>query len=164
MKKLRIIDIIGIIAGLIFLNGVFIAAVTILQYPNLKQQRDNKLKSMQKLTKLEQDYKQLQLQIDPLTKIDYKKQPDPEKLIRSIFPPASIERIDQQTKNVNRDFSIIQIDLSLKNIELSQLQAFIRTMESLRPPIKLISCKISASHRPGIGNVNLTLETVSRPE
>lgn len=161
MKNFNLTVLLGITAGLLFAGGLITATSVVVSYPDLKSQKIRKIKSLHNLAKLEQDFNTLERQLEPLKKLNYSKLPDAEKLIRSIFSAENIDRIEVRQADATPNFTITTVQLDLKNIEISRLPAFIRTMESLRPPLKLTACKITASHQPGIGRISLTLQ---RPE
>lgn len=164
MNKQSQPTILGLTAGIILLIGIIASTLSLLQFPDTKRQQIKDINYIKNINDLEQKFAQLDIQITPLNGLDYSNLPNPKTLIKSIFSSDKIEYIEQDKKECNADYSINQIKIGLKDISLEKLPSLIRTMESLRPPIRLTACTITASTTTsGTGNLKLKFERMERP-
>ncbi len=164
MSKQSISTALGLVAGTVFFIGIIASTSSLLRYPNTKRQQIKDINYIKLLDDLEQRFDKLNIQTAPLNDLDYSNLPNPEDLIKSIFGSDKIEYLEQNKKDCGSNYTINQLEISLKDVSLEKLPALIRTMESLRPPIRLSSCTITASTTTsGIGNVTLRLNRIERP-
>jgi len=163
MNKQRTSNALGIFAGIVFITGAVLSLSSMMHYPAIKRQLAKNIYTSQRLDTLQQKFAELNSQTAPLDKLNYSNLPDPEKLIGNIFGAEITDQVKQEIKPGSNGYVINNIDISLKNADLEKIPAFIRTMESMRPPIRLISCTITASKTTKAkGNITLTMQRIQK--
>jgi hypothetical protein len=163
MNKQRTSSAFGIFAGIVFITGAVLSISSMLHYPAVKRQQLKNIAASQQLNALQMQFAKLDNQTAPLDKLNCSNLPNPEKLIKSIFGAEIVDQIKQEIKPGPNGYVINSIDISLKNADLKKIPAFIRTMESMRPPIRLTSCAITASATTrGKGNISLKMQRIQK--
>ena len=163
MNKQRISNVLGIFAGIVFITGTVLSLSSMMRYPTVKRQLAKNIAASQRLDTLQQQFAKLNSQTAPLDKLSYSNLPDPEKLVRSIFGAEITDQVKQEITSGANGYVINNIDISLKNADLEKIPAFIRTMESMRPPIRLTSCTITASTTTKAkGDITLTMQRIQK--
>ncbi len=153
----------GLIAGIILLTGIITSVSSLLSYPTVKRQQNKDIESIKLVENLESQFAHLNTKIKPLEDLNYNNLPDPGTLTKSTFGSDKVEYTHQDKKECGSDYVINQVEISLKDISLEKLPAFIRTMESLRPPIVLTSCAITASTTvSGNGDLKLKFKRIEK--
>jgi hypothetical protein len=161
MNKTDRISIIGILAGVIFLSGCILSIVAILHYPAAKRQLIKDAKVSAELDKLSLQFSELENQIEPLAEINYSNLPTPRAVIENILDRADIEKLEENIESLGNGYSINRIELTAKNIELKELPGLIRTLELMRPPLRVVACEITAApDKPGRGKIQLEMERI----
>jgi hypothetical protein len=163
MNKQRTSNALGIFAGIIFIAGMALSGYSILHYSKVKRQQAKNIAAAQRLNALQKQFTNLDSLTEPLDKLNYSNLPDPEKLVRNIFGTEIIDQVKQEIQPGAAGYVINLIDISLKNADLEKIPAFIRTMESMRPPIRLTSCTITASATTKAkANITLKLQRIQK--
>ncbi len=146
MSKEQNIFIPALVAGGVLLMGTIFALSSIMDYPKTKKRLARQQRNLQKLYALSEDFKTLDAQLLPLKKKDETDNtlPDIKKLAEDAFTKEKIDACKQETENTVAGFKLQKIELELHNISLSKLQDFISDMERRHPPVRLVSCDLTA--------------------
>jgi len=165
MNKQAPSTILGILAGTILIAGIIASTSSLVRYPSIRRQQTKDISTSKILMELENKFTQLDRTTAPLKKLSYTKLADPEVITKNVFGANKIENIQQDKNNCGPEYAINQTEISLKDVALKKLPEFIRTMEALRPPLRLTYCTIrSSTTTSGNGNMKLKFERIERQQ
>jgi hypothetical protein len=165
MKERGSSTVFALISGITFISGIVLTLICLHNYTETKQHNAKREQDFNDLMKLERSAANLEAQLTPFRGIDYTMIPDTEKLVRNIFTKNEIEDIRQHSIGSVTGFDVSETEVALKDVELNKISGFVRVMESLRPPVHLTACEITASEsRPGLGNVIFKLQSIKHAD
>jgi len=84
-------------------------------------------------------------------------------LLSAALPGTTPEDMREAYRELTEGWVLRRIEMSLKDISLSGVMAFIQEAEQCRPPWQLTRCLIRGGAEPGTGNVDLTFEVIEKP-
>jgi hypothetical protein len=149
------------LAGVVFVAGVCASATALLQYKTTRRGVARSITSLERLSALEVRASELDAWYAPFEALDYESLIDPRVLVESAFGPGVAEELRQEAEGCGQGYVVNRVRISLKGAALKDIAPFVRTAESLRPPLRLTACTIRASDtHAGTGDVTLKLERI----
>jgi hypothetical protein len=151
------------LAGIVLLAGVIASISSLSRYATVQQRLAKAVAVSERLGAIEQEFAELDALDAPFDGLRYDNLIDPVVLVNTGFGAKHVEDVRRNVQPCGGGYAVNRIEVSLKDVALANLLPFIRTAESLRPPLRLTACTIHASPaEPGSGDVVLTLERIER--
>lgn len=151
------------LAGIVLVAGVAASVVSLSRYAAVQQRLAKTVAASGRLDALEQEFAELEALSEPFEGLRYDNLIDPVVLVNSGFGVEHVEDIRRSTQPCDGGYVASRIEVSLKDVRLANLFSFVRTAESLRPPLRLTGCTIHASStEAGTGDMVLKLERIER--
>lgn len=152
-----------VLAGIVLVVGVAASITSLSRYATIQKRLAGVVASAARLDALEQDFAELDALRAPFDSLRCDNLIDPVVLVNSGFGAKHVEDVRRSAQPCDGAYVVNRIEVSLKDVRLGNLVSFVRTAESLRPPLRLTECGIHASStEAGTGDIVLKLERIER--
>ena len=161
MSKPRISTAFCMLAGIVLVAGVVASISSLSRYASVQQRLAKAVTVSERLAAIERESAELDALDAPFDGLRYDNLIDPVALVNTGFGAKHVEDVRRSVQPCGGGYAVNRIEVSLKDVALANLLPFIRTAESLRPPLRLTACTIHASTaEAGSGDVVLKLERI----
>ena len=165
MNRHRISTAFCVLAVVVLVAGVAASISSLSRYATVQQRLAKAVTVSDRLGALEQTFAELDAHTDPFEALRYDNLIDPVVLINAGFGARYVEDVRRNIQSCDAGYSVNMTEVSLKGVTLANVLPFVRTAESLRPPLRLTACTIHASPaEAGTGDVVLKLERIERTQ
>lgn len=146
--------------ALIILAGVAWTIINGLQAENLTGKIKDKLETLTQLQAMQRQQLLIEAAFNALGAVS-NHAPALSVLASGAITGAAPEIRDLETRSLERGWTVKKTQVVFKDVNLNDLQGFLRSSETQHPPWRLAGCVIAASSQAdGFGNAALTMETL----
>ncbi len=163
MRKDLSAIIVSALAGFIFLAGVVVSLERLFKYSNDRRKLMRCIADTKHLNALEAQAAALDRLVKPFESLNYEDAIDVSKFFESSFGPDAVDEVREERVPCGGGYEVNRVSVILSGIALKDLSLFVKAAETLRPPLRIVSCTIRASEtQAGMGDVSLKLERIER--
>ena len=152
-----------LMAAIMFLVGAWLTVATVRTTPDRLRQLERKTSDLRTLQGFQHALSDDHGAVKAYNQLSEHRPPDLGGLLDDAFPDHTPRVEEDHRRDIAGGWYARRVDITLEQVALEKLGAFLQRAESVRPPWKVRNCDITATPgQVGYGRVHLVLEGLEK--